>query len=299
MAAAPRGLGKGLSALIPNRNQNAAPAAGGGEGKPLVLSVGKIVPNPWQPRTEFDDEHLRALAASIDKDGLMNPITVRPAPDAPGTYQVVQGERRLRAVRDILGRGTIDVLVKTVADANMRELALIENIQREDLNPLEKARSFQEYINDLSITQEEAAKRLNINRSVITNTMRLLELPAEVQAMVARGELKASTARALLSLDPLAQIKLAKRAVAEDWSTRKMENQVNDIRRITHRPKPPADISKQPKSGDVEALEHRLTEYFGVRVQVEDKAGRGRIVLEYATADEAQSLLERMGVPLE
>ncbi len=293
-----RGLGRGLESLIPAAPPVAerdAPLKEGGDGV-WELRVDRIVANRWQPRHEFDQDRLEELARSIETDGLINPLVVRLGQD--GGYELIAGERRLRAMRDVLGRETVPVRLMRVEDARMRELALVENLQREDLNPIEEAAAFDEMVSKLGLTHEEVAKRLNKGsgyRSVITNRIRLLSLPEEVKRMVAVRELEPTKARAIAALEnPVLQIKLARRIVEEGLSTAQVEKLVADLKKEKNRAATPEKVLP-PHVAD---LEDRLRRHFGSKVVVEDKDGKGRIVVEYYSVDDAQRILERMGVRL-
>ncbi|MCC8180047.1 MAG: ParB/RepB/Spo0J family partition protein [Planctomycetes bacterium] len=258
------------------------------------MEVDKIVPSRCQPRKDFDPERLAELAGTIDALGLMNPLVVRKTDE--GGYELVSGERRLRAVRDILKWDRVTVRLMTVDDAKMRESALVENLQREDLNPIEAALSYQALQKELNLTHENIAERLKVTRSVITNSLRLLELPEEVKQMVASGALASGKARALLGLDnPLEQIKLARRIEEEDISTRRVEQLVAERKKDRSAPAQ----TEKPRPVHIADLEDRLRRHFASKVKVEDNAGKGRIILEYYSVDEAQRLLDRMGLPQE
>ncbi len=288
-----RGLGRGLESLIPAASKNpvdSAPSPVSGDGA-WELAVADIAPSRWQPRVEFDPEKLQELADSIESHGLINPLVVREIGD--GRYELIAGERRLRALRDVLHREKAPVRLMNAEDARMRELALVENLQRDDLNPMEEAAAYHELQKELGITHEAIAMRLKVSRPKITNTMRLLELPEEVRRMVADGGLPGGTARALLSLsNPVAQIKLARRAVEEGLSTRKVEQLASEKVKPVVRP-------EKRREPHVEILEERLRSHFSSKVRVEDEGGRGRIVLEYYSVEDAQRLLDRMGLPPE
>ncbi len=290
-----RGLGRGLESLIPaapKKEAEPAPAPAGADGV-WELAVADIMPSRWQPRLDFDKERLEELAASIAAHGLINPLVVRALPD--GKYELIAGERRLRAIRDVLGRAKAPVRLMNAEDAKMRELALVENLQRDDLNPMEEAAAYRELRNELGITHEAIAERLKVSRPKITNTMRLLELPEEVKRMVVDGSLTAGSARALLALpSPVAQIKLAKRAVEEGLSTRRVEQLAAEKQKQPAAPQP--DKRRPPH---IEMLEERLRQHFSSKVRVEDDGGKGRIVLEYYSVEDAQRLLDRMGLPPE
>ena len=287
-----RGLGRGLDSLIP-----AAPVAERDgpvreENGVWELRVDRIAPSRWQPRRDFDADKLLELARSIEEHGLINPLVVRKRDD--GGYELIAGERRLRAIRDVLKREVAPVRLMRAEDAAMRELALVENLQRDDLNPMEEAAAYHELRRELGLTHDAIAERLKVSRPKITNTMRLLELPEEVKGLVADGSLSAGTARALLTIDnPIAQIKLARRAVEEGLSTRRVEQLAADLRKE----KPRQPEKKRPSH--IEDLEDRLRRHFGSRVTVADEKGKGRIVIEYHSVEEAQHILDRMGLPPE
>ncbi len=288
-----RGLGRGLESLIPAAPVSERdPALKEAEDGVWELRVERITPNRWQPRRDFDPEKLHELARSIEAHGLINPLVVRKRSD--GSYELIAGERRLRAIRDILERETAPVRMMRAEDAKMRELALVENLQRDDLNPIEEALAYQELHKDLGLTHEAIAERLQISRPKFTNTLRLLELPEEVKQLVAKGDLAAGSARALLGLpNPVAQLRLAKRAVAEGLSTRKVEQLVADTQKEKTRP---PERTVPPHVAD---LEDRLRRHFGTKVTVDDDKGKGRIIIDYYSVDDAQRLLEKMGLPPE
>src|ERR671934_597612 len=210
------GLGRGLSALIPG----AVEEVGGGL---LEIPVGSIAPNPRQPRSTFDAEPLEALATSIREVGILQPVVVRRAGDR---FELIAGERRLRAAK-LAGLATVPAVIRESDDADSLREALIENIHREDLNPVELAEAFRELLEELGLKQETLADRLGVSRSHVANTIRLLQLPAEVQALLAEGKIQAGHGRALLSLgDGEAQRTLALRAAAEVLSVREVEDLV-------------------------------------------------------------------------
>ena len=291
-----RGLGRGMESLItPSPRRENPPAGESGSGGVGVweLEVAKIAPSRWQPRRDFDSERLEELAASIAEHGLINPLVVRKDPS--GEYELIAGERRLRAIRDVLKREKAPVRLMNTEDAKMRELALVENLQRDDLNPMEEAVAYNELRKELGITHEAIAERLKVSRPKITNTMRLLELPEEVKTMVADGRLAAGTARALLSMDnPVAQIKLARKAVEEGLSTRRVEQLASEKQKGAAGVRP-----DKPRPPHVEDLEDRLRRHFGTKITVDDAQGKGRIVIEYYSVEDAQRILDRMGLPPE
>lgn len=281
------GLGRGLSALIPG-----APEAGEASGL-LEVPVNAVAPNPKQPRTRFDDEAIGALAASIREVGILQPIVVR---KAGAGYELIAGERRLRAAR-VAGLATVPVVVRDTDDANTLREALIENIHREDLGPVELAEAFRQLLEELGLKQEELAERVGVSRSHIANTIRLLQLPLDVQQLLTDGKLQAGHARSLLSLgDGEAQTALGLRTVAEDLSVREVEELV---RRYIEAPaeKP----VKGPKAGDQSPIdttlfevEEILSEQLATRVQIQMGKKRGRVVIEFGSADDLERIVSEI-----
>jgi ParB family transcriptional regulator, chromosome partitioning protein len=296
-----RGLGKGLGALIPAVPVAvAADPAGAGwpEGQPGdvgaffdEIPVGAITPNPRQPRQVFDDEALADLAASIQAVGLLQPVVVRKV--MPGHYELVMGERRWRAC-ELAGLPQIPAIVRETPNDDMLRNALIENLHREQLNPLEEAAAYQQLLDDFSATHEELARKVGRSRPHISNTIRLLSLPAGVQKRVAAGVLSAGHARALLAVDDLqAQEQLAHRIVAEGLSVRAVEEivalgaqAIKAPRQHEPRPKPVAPALKD--------LADRLSDAFETRVKVELGQRKGKIVVEFASLDDLERIVKTM-----
>lgn len=281
------GLGRGLSALIPG-----APEAGEAPGL-LEVPVNAVAPNPKQPRTHFDAETLGALAASIREVGILQPIVVR---KSGAGYELIAGERRLRAAR-VAGLATVPVVVRDTDDADTLREALIENIHREDLGPIELAEAFRQLLEELGLKQEELAERVGVSRSHIANTIRLLQLPIDVQQLLTDGKLQAGHARSLLSLaDGEAQTALALRTVAEDLSVREIEELV---RRYIEAPgEKPATA---PKAGDqppsdttLSEVEEILSEQLATRVQIQMGKKRGRVVIEFGSADDLERIVSEI-----
>ncbi|HVM12309.1 MAG TPA: ParB/RepB/Spo0J family partition protein [Actinomycetota bacterium] len=275
------GLGRGLSALIP----------GAEEGGLLEIPVGAIVPNPRQPRERFDESALEGLAASIRDVGVLQPIAVRRLDD--GGYELVAGERRLRAAK-MAGLATIPAVVRETDDADQLREALIENIQRENLNPLETAAAFQELLDDLQVSQEALAAKLGFSRAHIANTIRLLQLPSDVQRLVAEGKLQAGHARALLGLDDdEARTALALRAVAEELSVRNVEDLVRAY--AAGGPEPAGRESQAPaRDPRVAEVEEILADELGTKVRVQMGKRRGRIVVEFGSPDDLDRIATRI-----
>jgi ParB family chromosome partitioning protein len=283
-------LGKGLGALIPT-----AELADVGTTDLQDIPVGMIEPNPHQPRAYFDEEALVSLTASVAAVGVLQPVLVRPADG--GHFELIAGERRWRAAKRA-GLQTLPALVRSVADADALEQALVENLHREDLNPLEEAAAYQQLMEDFSLTQEQVANRVGKSRSAVTNTLRLFQLPPSVQKLVAERKLSAGHARALLgSPDRLFQETTARRAVAEELSVRELEELV---RQHVEADQEAGDDegSRRPVSplrpaGLVE-LEELLSSHLDTRVSVTMGAKRGRIVVDFATVEDLERIYRAM-----
>jgi len=274
------GLGRGLSALIPGAAEEAGL---------LEIPVAAIAPNPRQPRTGFDHQTLEALARSIQEVGVLQPVIVRRVDEG---YALVAGERRLRAAK-IAGLATIPAVVRESDDADSLREALIENLHREDLGPLEMAEAFQELLEDLGATQEELADRLGVSRPHVTNTIRLLQLPPEVQQLLAARTLTAGHARALLSLPgPEAQVSLALRAAAEELSVREVEELVRTYSERRAKPVP----AKVPVSADAAFAEAEeiLSEQLQTRVRVQMGQRRGKIVVEFGSSEDLERIISEI-----
>lgn len=274
-----RKLGRGLDSLI---EETRAPAR-----EPATrIFANRIRPNPHQPRQEFDEDAIRELSVSIREHGLIQPIVVRPVETG---YELVAGERRFRAC-ELLGLEEIPAIVRDVPDDQMLELALVENLQREDLNPIEKAQAYERYVDELDLTHEQAAGRLGKTRSTITNQLRLLDLPAGIQAMVSRGTLAMGHARALLGVtDPVVQARIAARIEKEGLSVREVER----LAKKSRNGNPPAPKPLTPgKSAYLMDLERRLRERFATKARIDGGKDRGKLVLEYYSMDELGRLLE-------
>ena len=292
-----KALGKGLSALLPGRGQPGptaaatAPAPTPTAAKPGTLPLGLIQPNPMQPRTSFNSDGLEELAASIRANGIIQPIIVRRMGDS---YQIVAGERRWRAAR-IAELEEVPVVVQDVADRAMLEVALIENIQREDLNPIETAHAFERLGRDLGLSQEEIGRRTGKDRTSIANIVRLLKLPKEVQLLVAERRLSMGHARAILGL-PTAdeQIQLAEKTVALGLSVRQVETQVQEM--TADRGKPASGSRKESiQDPNVRAAADELERALGTRVRiVELSEQRGRIEIEYYSQADLDRLYQQI-----
>ena len=255
------------------------------------ISIDDISPNPYQPRTVWDQQELADLAESIKANGVIQPIIVRPA--GPG-FELIAGERRFRAAR-LASLTTIPALVREATDEQLLELSLVENIHRADLNPIERAKAYQNYLSTFSLTQAEAAERLGENRSVIANYLRLLDLPDEVKQMLAEGKLTMGHARAMLALptDELRR-KLANRAMAGRLSVREVERLVRTYLAGTGRVKTTAPS----KPAHILDLESKLSGQLGTRVAIETRKNgqRGKIIIEFYSLDEFDRITERIGL---
>jgi ParB family chromosome partitioning protein len=284
--------------------QAAGGAVGPGDGGGLLrLNVYEIENNPFQPRRDFDEAAIGELAESIKTHGLLQPLVVRRHGDR---WQLVAGERRLRAAIKA-GWADVPVTVHDADDRQMAEMAMVENLQRKDLNPLEKAASFEAYLEEYGCTQEELAGRLKIDRSTIANLIRLLELPASVQDAVRSGAISQGHARALLPLgDDERQLQLCQRIQDQSLSVRATEELVQDTidEEDSRKPGPPASAPKRPKAsrgrsrgGQNAVLEQELRTALGTKVEVRSTAaGRGKIVIHFANVDEFERLHEHLVV---
>jgi len=290
-------LGKGLSALLPGRSSSslgaAAPAATEPESKsaPSHLPLASIHANPMQPRTVFQADRLEELDASIRANGIIQPIVVR---EYQGGYQIIAGERRWRAAK-LAGIIDVPVVVQDVADPRMLELALIENIQREDLNPIETAHAYERLSRELGLSHEEIGRRTGKDRTSITNIVRLLKLPKEVQLLVAEHRLTMGHARAILGLpDATTQIQIAEKAAAQNLSVRQVEALVQEL--TADRPREGSGHRKeQALDPNVKAAIEELERALGTRVRiVELSEQRGRIEIEYYSQAELDRLFQHI-----
>jgi len=288
-------LGKGLSALLPGRSPSAAAAAPPSEEKassaPSRLPLSSIHANPMQPRTVFQADRLEELAASIRANGVIQPIVVRQHHEG---YQIVAGERRWRAAK-LAGITEVPVVVQDVADPRMLELALIENIQREDLNPIETAHAYERLSRELGLSHEEIGRRTGKDRTSITNIVRLLKLPKEVQLLVAEHRISMGHARAILGLpDATTQIQIAEKAAAQNLSVRQVETLVQEL--TSERPREGSGHRKEHTiDPNVRAAVEELERALGTRVRiVELSEQRGRIEIEYYSQAELDRLFQHI-----
>ncbi|MDL4816717.1 ParB/RepB/Spo0J family partition protein [Actinomadura opuntiae] len=314
-----RGLGKGLGALIPTApppppagepggsdfpggpNGSGQDGAASPDAPPLVagahfaeLPVKSITRNPRQPREHFDEQALEELAESIAIVGLLQPVVVRRAESGEHDYELIMGERRLRASQ-MAGLDVIPAIVRDTGDNDLLRDALMENLHRQQLNPLEEAAAYQQLLQDFNATHEQLAGRIGRSRSHITNTLRLLNLPHAVQLRLAAGVISAGHARALLSLDsPEAQAHLAKRIVEEGLSVRAVEEMIA-LREVEDEPKAPRQgRRKQPVAPGLQELADRLSDRYETRVRVDMGRTKGKIVVEFATLEDLDRIIKSM-----
>ncbi|GAB3615537.1 ParB/RepB/Spo0J family partition protein [Okibacterium endophyticum] len=256
------------------------------------LNPDDIVPNAVQPRTNFDEEHLAELAHSIREIGVLQPVVVRSHPSQAGKYELIMGERRLRATKEV-GLKTIPAIVRETADEDMLRDALLENLHRSQLNPLEEASAYQQLLNDFGITQDQLAERIGRSRPQISNTLRLLKLPAAVQKRVAAGVLSAGHARAILSTaDPEAMERLSDKIVNEDLSVRAAEAAAGQGA-MSKKPKPSAGSRR----GHLDEIAERLGDRLNTRVKVSLGARKGQVTIDFATIGDLNRILGELGEP--
>jgi ParB family chromosome partitioning protein len=281
-------LGRGLDALISGDTAAVATEGLPPQGGTMELSIELISPNPFQPRKRFDDTTLRELADSIKAAGVLQPLLVRRV--SPGDYQLVAGERRLRAAQ-MVGLKKVPVVVKDVDDRAMMEMALVENIQREALDPIEEARAYQTLIEKVGLTHEKLSERVGKQRVTITNSLRLLSLPAEVIDMVSRGTLSAGHARALLALENRGDLLAAARYVAtKGFSVRRTESFVRRKQRTAHARPRAARLAGLPE------WETKLQQRFSTQVAIHAGRKGGKVEFEFYNQGDLERLLEAWGV---
>ena len=290
-----RALGKGLESLLPPRPAVVPAIDASVAGAPLEIQVGEIDRNPYQTRTNFDEEKLKELAKSIEAMGVVQPIVVKALKG--GRYQLIAGERRLMASK-LAGKPTIPAIVREVSDEQAMEMTIIENLQREDLNPMEQARAFHRLSTDFKMTQEQMAFRTGKDRATVANFIRMLKLPDEVQAAIESGALSFGHAKILLALDNREQMsRVAQKVGALSMSVRQTESFVRGI--LSPEAKPSRlELEKQAEAArdpNVGAAETRLRQALGLRVKIEDTRGKGRVVIEYGSVEDFDRLLEMLG----
>lgn len=297
-----KALGKGLSALISQTQDKTKMAQ---EVKdylkqmdhkveeiinlaPQLIEIEKIRFNSLQPRGKYDEEGLNELAASIKEKGILQPIMVRPTKD--GHFEVVMGERRLRAAK-IAGIKNLPALVKDVGDSETLILALVENIQRQDLNVIDEAKAFDRLAQEFNLSQDQIAKAMGKDRTTVANTMRLLKLPAKIQQQIVQEQISMGHARALLALnDEEAQLKMATQIIQQSLSVRSVEGLVREVARKT----PNKSKAQKLKDPDIASLEDELRRILGTKVTVEDKKGKGKLVVEYYSLNDLDRILDQL-----
>ena len=294
----PKGLGLGLEALLGPKVSDAPAAAPRGDGSPSTLKLSQLQPGKYQPRTRMDEGSLYELAESIKSQGVLQPVLVRLV--AVGRYEIIAGERRVRAA-NLAGLAEVPVLVREVADEAAAVMALIENMQREDLNPLEEAQGLKRLIDEFKLTHEQAAQAVGRSRSAASNLLRLLNLAAPVQQMLMAGDLEMGHARALLALDAAQQILAANQVAAKKLSVREAEKLVARSLSAGTGHQTPLLRVRQEKSRDIvrleEALADRLTASVEIRVQRKTRRGeQGEIAISFGSLDELNGLLDKLGV---
>jgi len=299
----PKGLGMGLEALLGPRVVEAVATTSPRDAEPSTIAIDRLETGRYQPRTRMDEGALYELAESIKAQGVMQPVLVRPLSDDGGVagrrYEIIAGERRVRAAR-LAGLDEVPVLVRDVSDQAAAAMALIENIQREDLNPLEEARGLKRLTEEFGMTHESAARAVGRSRSATTNLLRLLNLSEPVQQMLLTGDLEMGHARALLALDGARQILEANEIVARKLSVREAERRVG--RAAPGAERAPRERANGQKARDLERIEQQLSDALSaaveIRVKKRTRQGEvGEIAIAFASLDELNGLLSRLGHP--
>ncbi len=289
-----RALGKGLESLLPGRSGfTPAPTSTAppppDEGKPREIPIDQIERNPFQTRGSIDENALKELAASIAATGVVQPILVRPL--AENRFQLIAGERRWRASK-LAGKTTVPAILRHVSDEQAMEMTIVENLQRTDLNPMEQARAYDRLGQQFKMTQEQMAQRTGKDRASVANFLRLLRLPTEVQQKVESGNLSFGHARTLLSLEsPDAILKAAQKVSALSMSVRQTESYVQGLLNPEKKPKG-EEKEKAPLDPNVREARDLLQRALGLKVSIEDKNGRGRVIIEYSRLEDFDALLE-------
>ena len=294
MASNNKGLGKGLSALFSSTEEDYKKTFGVTEEDiktgVLEVSLEDIYPNPSQPRKVFDPKALDELASSIKVNGVIMPVVLNK--DENGKYMIIAGERRFRASK-IAGKTSIPAIIKDYDDRKIQEISLIENLQREDLNPIESATAMKQLMDDYGLTQEELSERIGKSRSAIANTLRLLSLDGQVIKMVSDGKLSQGHARALVTLPIDAQVKIAKKCVDDGMSVRDIEREVKDYFNPPEEKKRLREIKrKQDQSAELKDLISRMQQVLGTKVQAIGNDKKGRIYIDYYTTDDLDRICD-------
>lgn len=303
------GLGRGLGSLIPPSESGPASGSDGDGPRLEEIAVGSIVPNPNQPRVHFDEESLAELAASIMEIGVLQPVLVRAT--GPGSYELIAGERRWRAARRA-GLAVIPAVVRATDDVGSVEQALIENLHRQDLTPLEEGAAYQQLIEDFQLTHEQVAARVGKSRSAVSNMLRLMSLPATIQHLLADGQLSAGHAKALLGTpDRTLQESLARQAVNDGWSVRAIEDAVRSggvpaasdpVRSgpagSEPRPSVQPDPTRRLRPPGLLELENLLADHLSTRVAVAMGTKRGKITIDFADLEDLERIYHQMTTPV-
>ncbi|MDD5693281.1 MAG: ParB/RepB/Spo0J family partition protein [Patescibacteria group bacterium] len=273
------GLGRGLDSLIPTEEYENGEKT---DKDSLIIQIDKIDPNPHQPRKDFNEEALVELASSIREHGILQPLLVTPAKDR---FQLIAGERRLRAAK-IVGLTEVSVIVRTMGEQSKLELALIENVQREDLNPIETAQSYKQLIDEFNLKQEDLSKKVGKARATIANTLRLLSLPAEIKLALSQNQITEGHARALLAVDDKEKQRvLFEKILKGDVTVREAESHAK-AKRSSHAP--------EVKDPNFVAAEKRMAEVMGTKVEIKNKKNKGQIVIDYYSFEDLERIFKRI-----
>lgn len=280
-----KGLGRGLSALISSQQENM-------EGIEDI-AISSIVPNPDQPRRHIEEQGIEELALSIREHGLIQPIVVQPLPD--GRYQLIAGERRWRAAQRA-GLATVPAIVRQVSEEQRLEIALVENVQREDINPVEQALAYRMLMERYGMTQEEVAQKVGKSRTAIANTLRLLSLDTEILQGVQDGKISEGHARALLMAPEESRLAMYRQAVAEGWSVRQTERAARQIANRTATSPLISEVSRETASDDpnLSALEDRLRDALATKVQIRYSNGAGAIEIHFYSPEDLTRIVEQI-----
>ena len=280
-----KGLGKGISAFFPEESIHS-------DNRVEYVAVSKLIVNPFQPRKIFNEEALQELAESIKEHGIIQPIVVR---KKEKKYEIIAGERRFRAAK-LAGLKEVPAIVKEMTEQQMMEVAILENLQREDLTPIEEAEAYSSLIENLNFTQDALAKRLGKSRPHIANHIRLLQLPEDVRKLMNEGVLSMGHGRALLGLKNKGRIaEIAQKVIAQSLNVRQLESLVHQLNEdVSHETK-----EKVKKDVFVQATESQLREYFGTSVQVKKQKNKGKIEIEFYSEDDLERILDILNVKLD
>jgi ParB family chromosome partitioning protein len=283
-------LGKGIESLLGPRKE-AAPIAEV-TGKPLEIALDRIDRNPNQTRTTFDEAKLAELAQSITATGVVQPVVVREIPG--GRYQLIMGERRWRASQ-AAGKTTIPAIVRQVSDEQAMEMTIVENLQRADLNPMEQARAFERLSREFKLTQEQMATRTGKDRASVGNFLRLLKLPPSIQLLVESGQLSFGHARALLALESAERMESASaKVIALSMSVRQTETYVQGLMNPELKQKDKPAVATAPQDPNVREAQDLLQRRLGLKVHIEDKKGKGRVIIEYSGVEDFDAILDAL-----